>query len=154
MRCSERSPSRNCGGGRGSSRAGCGWSPWSGHDEARAHGRVPLSAVRRGGVSARPQVRAISAGVRVGADRRGAAAAVARETRIPLVVDFHNEWTRNMYYRPSTRWHDRAHHRLEREVIESARAVTTLNPMHTEDLITRFPRTRIETIENGCDLDD
>src|SRR5262245_16090565 len=83
-----------------------------------------------------------------------AASAVAREVRLPLVVDFHNEWTRNMYYRPSTRWHDAVHHRLEREVIETARAVTTLNPMHTEDLRTRFPRSRIETIENGCDLED
>lgn len=83
-----------------------------------------------------------------------AAAAAARETRVPLVVDFHNEWTRNMYYRPSTRWHDAVHHRLEREVIETARAVTTLNPMHTEDLRTRFPRARIETIENGCDPGD
>src|ERR1043165_9130969 len=83
-----------------------------------------------------------------------AAAGVARETGTPLVVDFHNEWTRNMYYRPSTRWHDAAHHRLEREVIETARLVTTLNPLHTDDLRQRFPAARIETIENGCDPED
>lgn len=83
-----------------------------------------------------------------------AAAAAARESRIPFVADFHNEWTRNMYYRPSTRWHDQTHHRLEREVLETARLVTTLNPMHSEDLRTRFPRTRVETIENGCDPED
>lgn len=83
-----------------------------------------------------------------------ASAAAARETGIPLVVDFHNEWTRNMYYRPATRWHDAAHHRMEREVIETARAVTTLNPMHTEDLRARFPAARVETIENGCDPED
>jgi glycosyltransferase involved in cell wall biosynthesis len=83
-----------------------------------------------------------------------AAAAVAKEARLPLVVDFHNEWTRNMYYRPSTRRHDAAHHRLEREVVEGARVVTTLNPMHTEDLRARFPSARVETIENGCDPDD
>jgi glycosyltransferase involved in cell wall biosynthesis len=83
-----------------------------------------------------------------------AAAGAARETGIPLVVDFHNEWTRNMYYRPSTRWHDAAHHRLEREVIESARLVTTLNPLHTDDLRQRFPTARVETIENGCDPED
>jgi glycosyltransferase involved in cell wall biosynthesis len=83
-----------------------------------------------------------------------AAAAAARETGIPLVVDFHNEWTRNMYYRPSTRWHDAAHHRLEQEVIETARGVSTLNPVHTEDLRRRFPNARIETIENGCDPED
>jgi hypothetical protein len=83
-----------------------------------------------------------------------AAAAVARSSGIPLVIDFHNEWTRNMYYRPSTRWHDAAHHRLEREVIETARVVTTLNPMHSEDLRARFPGARIETLENGCDPGD
>ena len=83
-----------------------------------------------------------------------AAAAVAREARIPLVIDFHNEWTRNMYYRPATRWHDAAHRRLEREVIQTARVVTTLNPLHTEDLRARFPSARVETIENGCDPED
>jgi glycosyltransferase involved in cell wall biosynthesis len=83
-----------------------------------------------------------------------AAAAAARERGIPFVADFHNEWTRNMYYRPSTRWHDAAHHRLEREVIEGARVVTTLNPLHTDDLKQRFPGARIETIENGCDPED
>jgi glycosyltransferase involved in cell wall biosynthesis len=83
-----------------------------------------------------------------------AAAEVAKETGIPLVVDFHNEWTRNMYYRPATRWHDAAHRRMEREVIEAARVVTTLNPMHTDDLRARFPGVRIETIENGFDPGD
>lgn len=82
------------------------------------------------------------------------AAAVARETGIPLVIDFHNEWTRNMYYRPSSARQDAAHHRLEREAIEAARVVTTLNPLHTEDLRRRFPAARVETIENGCDPAD
>jgi glycosyltransferase involved in cell wall biosynthesis len=83
-----------------------------------------------------------------------AAADVAAETGIPLVVDFHNEWTRNMYYRPSTRRHDEQHHALERRVIETARAVTTLNPLHTADLRARFPGVRCETIENGVDPED
>jgi hypothetical protein len=83
-----------------------------------------------------------------------AAAAVARATSIPLVIDFHNEWTRNMYYRASTPRHDAEHHRLEREVIEAAKVVITLNPMHTEDLRARFPGVRVETIENGCDPGD
>ncbi|MBV8881467.1 MAG: glycosyltransferase, partial [Planctomycetaceae bacterium] len=83
-----------------------------------------------------------------------AAAAVARALSIPLVIDFHNEWTRNMYYRPSTPRHDAAHHRMEREVIETAAVVVTLNPLHTEDLRRRFPNARVETIENGCDPAD
>jgi hypothetical protein len=82
------------------------------------------------------------------------AAAAATEAGVPLVVDFHNEWTRNMYYRPSTAWHDAVHHRLERDVIETARVTTTLNPLHTDDLRLRFPAARVETIENGCDPDD
>jgi glycosyltransferase involved in cell wall biosynthesis len=82
------------------------------------------------------------------------AAAVAKKVGLPLIVDFHNEWTRNMYYRPSTRWHDAAHRRMEREVVEGARVVTTLNPLHTEDLRARFPKARVETIENGCDPED
>jgi glycosyltransferase involved in cell wall biosynthesis len=83
-----------------------------------------------------------------------AAAAVARARAIPFVADFHNEWTRNMYYRPSTPRHDAEHQRMEREVIEAARVTTTLNPLHTEDLRARFPSSRIETIENGCDPGD
>ncbi len=80
-----------------------------------------------------------------------AAAAVARARSIPFVADFHNEWTRNMYYRPASASQDDEHHRLEREVIETARTTVTLNPLHTQDLRARFPSARIETIENGCD---
>jgi glycosyltransferase involved in cell wall biosynthesis len=83
-----------------------------------------------------------------------AAAFAARRTRCPLVVDFHNEWTRNMYYRPSTPIHAALHRALERKVVETARAVVTLNPLHTEDLRARFPAVRCETIENGCDPTD
>ncbi len=83
-----------------------------------------------------------------------AATAVAKAASLPAVLDFHNEWTRNMYYRPSSPRQDAEHHRLERECIEAAAAVTTLNPMHTDDLRSRFPRARVETIENGCDPSD
>ena len=83
-----------------------------------------------------------------------AAAEAARSAGIPFVADFHNEWTRNMYYRPSTRWHDARHRSLERFVVESARRVVTLNPLHTEDLKARFPSVPCETIENGFDPAD
>ena len=83
-----------------------------------------------------------------------AAAWAARRLGLPFVADFHNEWTRNMYYRPASVLHDRIHHRLEAWVIRSARAVTTLNPLHTDDLRTRFPGARVETIENGFDSAD
>jgi glycosyltransferase involved in cell wall biosynthesis len=80
-----------------------------------------------------------------------AAAWAARRARVPFVADFHNEWTRNMYYRPATVLHDRAHRRLEDWVVRSARAVVTLNPLHTEDLRARYPGIDFETIENGFD---
>jgi glycosyltransferase involved in cell wall biosynthesis len=83
-----------------------------------------------------------------------AAAEAARRAGLPLVLDFHNEWTRNVYYRPPTRRHDAIQRRLERESIAAARAVVTLNPLHTEDLLARFPGVRCETIENGFDPED
>jgi glycosyltransferase involved in cell wall biosynthesis len=83
-----------------------------------------------------------------------ATAWAARRVRLPWVADFHNEWTRNMYYRPPTRAHDALHRRLERFVVESARRVVTLNPLHTDDLRRRFPAARVETIENGFDPAD
>lgn len=83
-----------------------------------------------------------------------AAAAVARQKSIPFVADFHNEWTRNIYYNPASPAQDAEHHRMEKDVIDAARATVTLNPMHTEDLRARFPSARVETIENGCDPAD
>ncbi len=79
---------------------------------------------------------------------------VARAAGLPFVADFHNEWTRNMYYRPATARLDRLHRALEEEVVTSAKAVVTLNPLHSEDLRARFPGARIETIENGFDPSD
>jgi hypothetical protein len=83
-----------------------------------------------------------------------AATWVAFTGDVPLVVDFHNEWTRNMYYRPPTKRHDRRHRDLEELVVKEASAVVTLNPLHTEDLRERFPGARVETIENGFDPED
>lgn len=83
-----------------------------------------------------------------------AAAWAARRLGLPFVADFHNEWTRNMYYRPASVLHDRLHRRLEERVIRAARAVTTLNPLHTDELRARFPGARVETIENGFDPAD
>jgi len=83
-----------------------------------------------------------------------AAALAARRTRTPLVLDFHNEWTRNMYYAPATALHDAAHRALERRLVLGAFGVVTLNPLHTEDLRARFPAANVQTIENGFDPRD
>jgi glycosyltransferase involved in cell wall biosynthesis len=50
--------------------------------------------------------------------------------------------------------HDRIHRRLEAGVVRTARAVVTLNPLHTADLAERFPGATCETIENGFDPSD
>ncbi len=83
-----------------------------------------------------------------------AAADAAGRTGVPLVLDLHNEWTRNPYYRPPTPGVDAEHRRLEEDVVRASRAVVSLNPLHTEDLRRRFPGTRVETIENGFDPED
>ena len=83
-----------------------------------------------------------------------AASRAARRARLPFVADFHNEWTRNMYYKPATPLHDLWQRRMEASVMKSASVVVTLNPLHTEDLRARFPGTRCETIENGFDPGD
>jgi glycosyltransferase involved in cell wall biosynthesis len=78
----------------------------------------------------------------------------ARAAGLPFVADFHNEWIRNPYYRPPNARVDARHRGLEAEVLEGACLVVTLNPVHTEDLRARFPRARVETIENGFEPGD
>jgi hypothetical protein len=83
-----------------------------------------------------------------------AAAEAAREAGIPFVADFHNEWTRNPYFRPSSPSIGARHAALEDSVVRAARRVTTLNPLHTEELRARYPGLACETIENGFDPAD
>lgn len=120
-------------------------------DEEWGWGRALLAALPRWVARVRPRVLWASS---VPTTTLVAAAEVARRMRLPLVADFHNEWTRNVYYAPPTPLHDRAHRALEARVVRSAALVTTLNPLHTEDLRRRFPSTRCETIENGFDAAD
>lgn len=82
------------------------------------------------------------------------AALLRRSKRVPLILDFHNEWTRNMYFDPPTALHAGAQERLEEWVVGRADGVVTLNPMHTEDYAKRFPDVPIRTIHNGYDPED
>lgn len=82
------------------------------------------------------------------------AALLRRSQRVPLVLDFHNEWTKNMYFDPPTALHAGAQERLEEWVVGRADAVVTLNPMHTEDYRKRFSEVPILTIQNGYDPED
>lgn len=75
-------------------------------------------------------------------------------TTKPIIIDFHNEWTKYMYYKPFTSLHDAANVCLERKAILAADAVVTLNPWHTADLKQRFAKKEIYTIENGFDPED
>jgi hypothetical protein len=83
-----------------------------------------------------------------------AAADAAADAGVPWVADFHNEWTRNPYFRPPNRRTEGAHRCAEERVVSAARAVVTLNPLHSGDLRERFPGALVETIENGFDPGD
>lgn len=74
--------------------------------------------------------------------------------RLPVVVDFHNEWTRYMYYAPPTRLHDALNRWLERKVLQHADLVVTLNPWQGVDYEQRYGiRRKVLVIENGYDAD-
>jgi hypothetical protein len=83
-----------------------------------------------------------------------AAAEAARDAHIPFVADFHNEWTRNPYFRPPNASVAARHSALEDFVVRTARRVVTLNPLHTEELRARYPGLACDTIENGFDSVD
>lgn len=75
--------------------------------------------------------------------------------RLPVVVDFHNEWTRYMYYEPPTRIHDALNRWLERKVLQHADLVVTLNPWQRTDYEERYGIGRkVVVIENGYDPED
>jgi glycosyltransferase involved in cell wall biosynthesis len=78
-----------------------------------------------------------------------------RTAAVPVVLDFHNEWTKGIYYKPPTLLHHRLNLLLEAKVINAVDRVITLNPFHTDDLQKRFGDSgKFITIENGYDEED
>ena len=74
---------------------------------------------------------------------------------IPWVADFRDPWTEIDYYDDLhlTRWADRKHHRLEREVLNKADKVVTVAPDGARRL-GRLGNRNVRTIYNGFDRDD
>ena len=77
------------------------------------------------------------------------------ELGIPWIADFRDPWTEIDYYYDLhlTRWADRKHHRLEREVLEKADKVVTVAPDGAKRL-GRLGNRNVRTIYNGFDRDD
>ena len=76
-----------------------------------------------------------------------------RRTGKPLVIDFRDPWTQNVFLSRLSPVHRRIEHRLERMVVEAAdHVITTTEPMRAA-LIRKYPalRQRSDTILNGFD---
>ena len=74
---------------------------------------------------------------------------------IPWIADFRDPWTEIDYYNELhlTRWADRKHHQLEREVLNQADKVVTVSPDWARRL-GRLGNRNVRTIYNGFDRDD
>ena len=77
------------------------------------------------------------------------------ELGIPWIADFRDPWTEIDYYKDLhlTRWADRKHHRMEREVLEKADKVVTVAPDGARRL-GRLGNRNVRTVYNGFDRDD
>ena len=74
---------------------------------------------------------------------------------IPWIADFRDPWTEIDYYNDLhlTRWADRKHHRLEREVLAKADKVVTVAPDGAKRL-GRLGKRNVRVVYNGFDRDD
>jgi len=77
------------------------------------------------------------------------------ELGVPWIADFRDPWTEIDYYDELhlTRWADRKHHRLEREVLTQADKVVTVAPDGAKRL-GRLGNRHVRVIFNGFDRDD
>ena len=78
-----------------------------------------------------------------------------KDLGIAWIADFRDPWTEIDYYNDLhlTRWADRKHHRLEREVLTQADKVVTVAPDGAKRL-GRIGNRNVRTIYNGFDRDD
>ena len=77
------------------------------------------------------------------------------ELGIPWIADFRDPWTEIDFYDELhlTKWADRKHHKLEREVLTKADKVVTVAPDGARRL-GRLGNRNVRTIYNGFDCDD
>lgn len=83
------------------------------------------------------------------------AASLKRKLNIPWLADFRDPWTNIDYYHELklSKWADKKHHRLEKQVLKEADAVTVISPGMLREFETIVPRT-YSVIPNGYDSDD
>jgi glycosyltransferase involved in cell wall biosynthesis len=79
-----------------------------------------------------------------------------KKTQKPLVIDFRDPWTINLFKKTPTKFHARIENWLERRVLASADYVITVSQPYKRRLIEKYPflKTRFEVIMNGFDPDD
>lgn len=75
-----------------------------------------------------------------------------KETGIPWLADFRDPWTNIDFYHELmlTSWADKKHHKLEREVLIEADAVSVISKSMAEDMMKLYAR-NYEVITNGYD---
>ena len=80
---------------------------------------------------------------------------VARKTGTPWVADFRDPWTKMFYFKHLclSKWAERKHLRLEREVLDNADVVVAVSPLVQDDFVT-MTSTPVELITNGYDEED
>ncbi len=78
-----------------------------------------------------------------------------RKNNLPWLADFRDPWTTMDYYQELslTPWADRKHHRLEKEVLTSADAITVVGRGMQEEFESKRGR-RVVVVTNGFDEDD
>ncbi|MCX6270220.1 MAG: glycosyltransferase family 4 protein [Bacteroidetes bacterium] len=74
---------------------------------------------------------------------------------IPWIADFRDPWTCIDFYQELrlTKWADRKHHRLEKQVLASANEVIMISPSQAELFYSIYPR-EYQVITNGFDQED
>jgi hypothetical protein len=78
-----------------------------------------------------------------------------QKLNIPWLADFRDPWTK-MYYYPDlmlTKWADKKHHRLEKEVLSNADAITVIGETMKQEF-SEIVNREMEVITNGYDEDD
>ena len=80
---------------------------------------------------------------------------LARLTGIPWVADFRDPWTKMFYFKHLclSKWAERKHQRLEREVLDNADLVVAVSPL-VQDEFTAMTSTPVELVTNGYDEED
>ncbi len=75
-----------------------------------------------------------------------------RNLNIPWIADFRDPWTNIDYYKNLllTFWADKKHHRLEKEVLNTANCILAVGPTMNEEF-TEAGAKRVKTLTNGFD---